>query len=98
LALRNRLTLEHRWSAGTHSFVTVFHRHNRHGQNPAYGIRWTPGQTAARGEINSNDFDSYGLLAQHHQPLPFWNGTLLGGLLFDYSPNRYWSHQIDLEA
>lgn len=97
-AMRNRLTLEHTWANSAQSFFTLFHRMNKHGQNPSYAIRWTPGQTTARGEINSNNFTSYGLVTQHAQPLKFWKSKLIAGGMFDYSPNDYWSYQVDLDA
>ncbi|HMO61427.1 MAG TPA: TonB-dependent receptor [Ferruginibacter sp.] len=97
-ASRNRLTLEHDWNKNAKSFITFFHRYNAHGQNPSYAIRWTTGQTTARGEINSNNFKSYGVLTQHSQQLNFLNAKLLAGAMFDYSPNEYWSYQVDLNA
>lgn len=97
-AMRNRLTVEHTWTNSAQSFFTLFHRMNKHGQNPSYAIRWTPGQTTARGEINSNDFTSYGFVTQHTQPLNFWNSKLIAGGMFDYTPNNYWSYQVDLDA
>lgn len=97
-ASRNRITLEHEWNKKAKSFITLFHRYNKHGQNPSYAIRWTTGQTTARGEINSNDFKSYGIIAQHSQKLNFLNSKLLAGGMFDFSPNDYWSYQIDLNA
>lgn len=98
MASRNRLTLERDWNESSKSYFTFFNRFNKHGQNPSYGIRWTSGQTTARGEINSNDFTSYGAIAQHAQKFRFLNSKLLLGGMFDYSPNTYWSHQIDLNA
>ena len=97
-ALRTRLTLERDWNEKGNSFLTVFHRDNKLGQNPSYGIRWTPGQTKARGEINSNNFKSYGILAQHSQKFNFLNSNVTMGALYDYSPNDYGSYQIDLQA
>lgn len=97
-AFRTRLTLEHEWNVNANSFVTVFHRDNELGQNPAYGIKWKPGQTTATGEINSNNFKSYGLVAQHNQKFDFLNSNFTIGALYDYSPNDYNSHQIDLKA
>ncbi|KAB7727373.1 TonB-dependent receptor [Rudanella paleaurantiibacter] len=97
-SVRSRLTLEHDWQGGAQSFVTAFYRNNRNGQNPAYAIRWTPGQTTARGEINSNDFQSLGLIAQHTQPLGWLSGKLITGATVDESPNQYWAYQIDLNA
>lgn len=103
-ANRSRLTLEHDWHTGSKTFVTLFNRRNEHGQNPAYGIRWSPTPSAtndptkARGEINSNDFTSYGILAQHSQQFVFLDSRLIVGGLYDYSPNDYWSYQVDLYA
>lgn len=97
-ALRTRLTLEKDWNDNGNSFLTVFHRDNKLGQNPSYGIRWTQGQNTATGEINSNDFKSYGVLAQHSQKFNFLTSNLIAGVLYDYSPNVYNSYRIDLEA
>jgi iron complex outermembrane receptor protein len=97
-SLRSRLTLEKDWRNGSQSFVTVFARKNEHGQNPSYGIRWTTGQTTARGEINSSDFKSVGLIAQHSQRFNFLDSKLIAGTVLDFSPSSYWSYQIDLDA
>jgi len=97
-SLRTRLTFEKDWNNGSQSFVTVFARDNKHGQNPSYGIRWTSGATTARGEINSSDFKSLGLIAQHTQKFKFMNSKLIAGTTIDFSPSKYWSYQIDLAA
>jgi outer membrane receptor protein involved in Fe transport len=97
-SLRSRLTFEKDWNNGSQSFVTVFGRDNKHGQNPSYGIRWTSGATTARGEINSSDFKSLGLIAQHTQKFKFLNSKLIAGTTIDFSPSTYWSYQIDLNA
>lgn len=97
-SLRTRLTFEKDWSNGSQSFITVFGRDNKHGQNPSYGIRWTSGATTARGEINSNDFKSLGVIAQHTQNFKFLNSKAIIGTTVDFSPNDYWSYQIDLAA
>ncbi len=103
-ALRTRLTLEQKWNNNSESFVTIFHRDNKLGQNPAYGIRWNPTATPtndpnfAKGEINSNDFKSYGILGQHSQKINFLQSNLIIGGLFDRSPNNYFSNQINLNA
>jgi len=97
-SVRSRLTLEQQWANGSESFVTAFYRYNNYGQNPSYSIRWQSGASTATGQINTNVFHSYGLIAQHSQRLPFLNARLLGGLQLDYSPTTYNAHQIDLEA
>ncbi|GAB3502957.1 TonB-dependent receptor [Emticicia fontis] len=97
-SLRSRLTFEKDWSESSQSFITVYARDNKLGQNPAYGIRWTSGATTARGEINSNNFRSVGVLAQHTQRFKFLNSKAIIGANLDFSPNDYWSYQIDLNA
>jgi len=97
-AYRSRLTLEHDWNSQAKSFITLFQRNNKHGQNPSYGIRWTPGATTARGEINSNNFESYGVIAQHSQKFGFLHSKLIIGGVLDLSKNDYWSYRIDLKA
>ena len=97
-SLRSRLTLEKDWKNGSQTFVTAFARKNEHGQNPNYGIRWTSGQATAKGEINSSDFKSLGILAQHSQRFSFLNSKLITGAVFDFSPSNYWSYQVDLAA
>ncbi|WP_188493839.1 TonB-dependent receptor [Flavobacterium palustre] len=99
-ALRTRLTLEHDWNENASSYLTVYHRDNKLGQNPSYGIRWSAinNPTTATGEINSNDFKSYGAIGQHTQKFDFLNTKLVAGALYDFSPVSYWSHRIDLKA
>ena len=97
-ASRSKLIFEHDWNNSSRTMVTVFNRYNKHGQNPSYGIRWTSGQPTARGEINSNDFVSYGVIAQHSQAFQFLNSRLITGGMFDYSPNAYSAYQVDLFA
>ena len=97
-SLRSRLTFEKEWNNGSQSFITVFGRDNKHGQNPSYGIRWTSGAATARGEINSSDFKSLGIIAQHTQKFRFLNSKLIAGTTLDFSPTNYWSYQIDLAA
>ncbi len=95
-SLRSRLTLEHDWKDGSQSFVTAFVRNNSIGQNPAYSIRWTTGSPTATGQINSNDFKSYGFIAQHTQKMSFLNSKLIAGATIDLSPNTYLAYQTNL--
>lgn len=111
-ALRTRLTLEHDWNKNSSIHITAYHRDNKLGQNPSYGIRWNSDPTKqdlyypnqkndpnkAYGEVNSSNFKSYGVLAQHTHKFDFWNTKLVAGALYDYSPADYWSYRIDLKA
>ncbi|MGG7037025.1 MAG: TonB-dependent receptor, partial [Flavobacterium sp.] len=72
-AMRSKLVLERDWNPDSHSSLTVFTRDNELGQNPAYAIKWKQGQTTAKGEINSNNFKSYGAVGQHTQKINFLN-------------------------
>lgn len=99
-ALRTRLTLEHDWNANSSSYITAYLRDNKLGQNPSYGIKWSPtvNPTTAKGEVNSNNFKSYGAIGQHTQKFDFLNTKIVAGALYDYSPVTYWSYVIDLKA
>lgn len=99
-ALRTRLTLEHDWNNNSSSYITGYLRDNKLGQNPSYGIRWNPtvNPTTAKGEVNSNNFKSYGAIGQHTQKFDFLNTKIVAGALYDYSPVTYWSYVIDLKA
>ncbi|WDF62521.1 TonB-dependent receptor [Flavobacterium sp. KACC 22763] len=99
-ALRTRLTLEHDWNSNSNSYITAYLRDNKLGQNPSYGIKWSPtvNPTTAKGEVNSNNFKSYGAIGQHTQKFDFLNTKLVAGALYDYSPVTYWSYVIDLKA
>lgn len=99
-ALRTRLTLEHDWNPNSSSYITAYLRDNKLGQNPSYGIKWSPtvNPTTAKGEVNSNNFKSYGAIGQHTQKFNFLNAKLVAGVLYDYSPVTYWSYVIDLKA
>lgn len=111
-ALRTRLTLEHDWNENSSSYLTVYHRDNKLGQNPSYGIKWNADPTKkdiyyptqnnnpelAYGEVNSNNFKSYGAIAQHTQKFDFLNTKLVAGALYDYSPVTYRAYRTDLKA
>ena len=97
-SLRTRLTLDHEWNNKSQSYLTLFGRDNKHGQNPSYAIRWTSGASTANGEVNSNNFQSMGIIAQHSQKFNFLNSKLIAGGVLDFSPNQYWSYRIDLAA
>ena len=99
-ALRTKLALEHDWNYNSSSIITAYFRDNKLGQNPSYGIRWSPTikPTTATGEVNSNNFKSYGTIAQHSQKFNFLHTKIVGGVSYDYSPVTYWSYLIDLKA
>lgn len=97
-ALRTKLTYELNWNENATTSLTTYMRDNTLEQNPTFFIRWTTGKPTATGQINSNNFKSYGVLAQHNQKINFFNTALVAGGLFDRSPIDYWAYQIDLKA
>ena len=97
-AMRSRLTFEHDWKNGSNSSVTMFQRKNELGQNPSYAISWKSKKTVASGQINSSDFESYGVIAQHVQKIKFLKSELIVGATYDYSPTDYWAYKLDLFA
>jgi iron complex outermembrane receptor protein len=97
-ALRTNLTFEKEWNSNSKTSITTYFRDNKLGQNPSYGIRWTTGQTTAKGEINSNNFKSYGALIQQIQNINILKTEAVAGFLYDYSPITYFSNQINLKA
>jgi len=99
-ALRTRLTLEHDWNDNANSYITAYYRDNKLGQNPSYGIKWSPtvNPTKATGEVNSNNFKSYGAIGQHAQKFNFLNAKIVGGALYDYSPVNYWAYLLEMKA
>ncbi|MGQ7944874.1 TonB-dependent receptor [Flavobacterium sp. WC2509] len=99
-ALRTRLTLEHDWNDNASSYITAYYRDNKLGQNPTYGIKWSPtvNPTTATGEVNSNNFKSYGAIGQHTQKFDFLNTKIVAGALYDYSPVTYWAYLLEMKA
>jgi iron complex outermembrane recepter protein len=97
-AMRSRLTFEHDWKNGSSSSITAFQRKNELGQNPSYAISWKSKKTVASGQINSSNFESYGVVAQHVQKIKFLSSELIVGATYDYSPTDYWAYKLDLFA
>lgn len=98
-AYRSRLTLEHDWNNEAKSFITLFQRNNKLGQNPSYRIQWLASNpSVATGQINSSDFTSLGAIAQHSQKFNFLDAKLIVGSTLDLSKNEFWAYTIDLNA
>lgn len=95
---RSRITLEHQGDDQSISSLTAFYRDNALGQNPAYSIAWTAPSTTASGQVNSNNFTSWGLMGQHSRKFTFLDAKLVMGFLLDRSPNTYWAYKLNLSA
>ncbi|GEO06077.1 TonB-dependent receptor [Adhaeribacter aerolatus] len=97
-ALRVRSTLDHQWNAKNNTTVNAFFRRNAIGQNPFYAIRNMAGNAAkASGEMNTDAFKSYGLVAQHKKDFNFLDARIIGGLSLDYSPATYEAYFINID-
>jgi outer membrane receptor protein involved in Fe transport len=97
-AWRYNSTLTHNWSDDSKTSLSLIYRNNVIGQNPAYRIKddyrknngeWRGQKDVAHGELNSSDFNSYALIAQHKQRFDLLNTVLIGGLSLDASPSGY---------
>jgi iron complex outermembrane receptor protein len=88
-ALRVRSTLDHEWSSSNHTTFTAFFRNNTIGQNPFYAIRDVKGTQNANGQINSDGFNSYGVIVQHKKQFNWKDAALIAGVSADYSPATY---------
>ena len=96
-AFRVRSTLEHAWNNRNSTNFTVFYRNNEIGQNPFYAIKTTADPLKARGEINSDQFNSYGMLVQHKKEFGWKQASLIAGVSLDYSPASYFAEYIDVD-
>ncbi|MGX5820463.1 TonB-dependent receptor [Chitinophaga lutea] len=96
-AFRLRSTLEHSWNATNATSVHLFYRNNDIGQNPFYAIKTTSDPLKARGEINSDHFQSYGLIAQHKKQFTWKDASLIAGFSVDHSPAGYIAHYIGVD-
>lgn len=97
-AFRFRSTLEHDWNALNSTRFTLFFRNNSINQNPFYAIKSVADDPLkAKGEINKDAFQSYGLIAQHRKLFPFMNAQFISVLSLDYSPATYEALLIDID-
>ncbi|MBX5439290.1 MAG: TonB-dependent receptor, partial [Thermoflavifilum sp.] len=93
-ALRLSSGLHYDINRASTGFITAYYRYNNVEQNPTYRIKKTNDPLQARGEINKNQFNSLGLLAQHAQQ---WNHDQLQaifGIQVEYSPLQYHAQYI----
>ena len=95
-ALRIRSTLEHDWNSSNHTTFTAFFRNNTIGQNPFYAIQDIRGTQKANGQINSDAFNSYGIIVQHKKLFNWKEAALIAGVSADYSPASYLADYIDI--
>ncbi|SKD01380.1 Outer membrane receptor proteins, mostly Fe transport [Chitinophaga ginsengisegetis] len=95
-ALRVHSTLEHEWDNSNHTTFTAFFRNNTIGQNPFYAIKDIRGTLKANGQINSDGFNSYGIIAQHKKQFSWKQAALIAGVSADYSPATYVANYIDI--
>ncbi|MFM7358788.1 MAG: TonB-dependent receptor [Sediminibacterium sp.] len=97
-AKRLRTTLEHKWNERNTSIISFFYRDNAILQSANHTIRWTVGRDSAETESNDSRFKSYGIVAQHNSSFKFLNTKLLAGISADFSPHRFFSNPMILNA
>lgn len=97
-AFRLRNTLSHDWNENSHTDFNLVYRHSSVGQNPFYSIKNDfENPLKAKGEINDDTFDSYGVIIQHAQKFPSLKSKLIAGVGFDYSPVIYHAELINID-
>lgn len=94
-ALRARLSWQ-RQRAGGQSTATLYYRNNNVGQNPFYRIRNRADPGKASGEINSNYFQSFGLVARHSWRLDKWDTRVMAALNAEISPAGYRANYTEI--
>jgi outer membrane receptor protein involved in Fe transport len=95
-AIRSRVSWQQQWNRQQQSTATLYYRYNDLKQNPFYRIRNSSDPLKASGEINSNYFQSFGLLAQHSWHLKKWDTRFLAGLTAEISPAGYQANYTEI--
>ncbi|WP_243751676.1 TonB-dependent receptor [Niastella caeni] len=96
-AVRYKSQLLHQWSTSSTTQVSFVYRNNSVQQNPSYRVKNSATDASrAFGEINESAFNTYMLVAQHQQSLPFLNSKLIAGVTVDNSPSSYNSNFINI--
>jgi outer membrane receptor protein involved in Fe transport len=67
-------------------------------QSANHTIRWTPTRDSAETESNNSSFKSYGWVAQHNASFAWLNTKLLAGVSADFTPHRFFSNPLILNA
>lgn len=96
-ALRAKISWERQNADDRHSQVTLYYRNNAVGQNPSYSMKSTDDPLKARGEINKDYFQSFGLIAQYSRRFARWDTRLLGGIHAEISPAGFDAHFIAID-
>ena len=97
-AKRLRTTLEHQWNSRSSSMLTLFYRNNTVLQSANHTINWIRGVDSARTESNDARFKTLGIVAQHNVAFDFLNTKLLAGFSADFTPHRFFSNPLILNA
>ncbi len=95
---RLRTTVEHNWNERNQSTLTLYYRGNEVLQSANHTIQWVQGRDSAVTESNSSSFKSYGVVAQHNASLAFLNTKILAGVSADFTPHRFFSNPLILNA
>jgi iron complex outermembrane recepter protein len=96
-AARLRSTLSKHWNDQSKTSVTFFYRNSVIGQNPFYRIGNISGNPSkAKGQVDEDAFQSYGLVLQHTKQLPVLRTKWISGVSLDLSPATYFARYIDI--
>jgi outer membrane receptor protein involved in Fe transport len=100
-AFRANMRLEHNWDENNSTFITAFYRDNSTAQLPSYYISDVRSASGAyfssNGQVNDQQFRSYGLLAQHRANFSFLRSRLIVGAYMDDSPSSYYAQLLNIQ-
>lgn len=104
-ALRTKLMYNRYWNNNSKTTLALFARNNSIKQNPSYRVKddYSPwgnpngDKNLAHSEVNNNQVQSFGFVAQHRQEFDVLSGiNLTVGTSVDNSPNKYQAKYISI--
>ncbi|MCX6331791.1 MAG: TonB-dependent receptor [Bacteroidetes bacterium] len=95
-AFRFRQNLQYSWNDQSTTTLNAMYRNNIMDQNPTYSIASTINPTKFKGQVNSNQFDSYVVDIQHYWNLKALKSKLLLGGYWDLTRQNLIAHYIDI--
>ena len=95
-AFRFRQNLQYSWNDQSTTSLNAMYRNNIMDQNPTYSIASTINPTKFKGQVNSNQFDSYVVDIQHYWNFKALKSKFLLGGYWDLTRQNLIAHYIDI--
>lgn len=99
-ALRAKSSLNHYWNENSKTNLTVYYRQNAVDQNAHYTQKIIDKNDPSKekSEIDNNEFNSKGSIAQHTQKLNFLDAKIIVGASIDYTLNDKYKQYIEVDV